>query len=108
MEFLGLHELENFVEEYGSPEDRPEARRWYIIVDYMMRSHMFAVELPNQSAETCPVIFINGHYETVTQTWTAYIEDYLRDPEAAAFPERVFGAAESTALIPTSDCSTEK
>jgi len=90
LQFFGLEELEDFENEYGRHPLIPQGKRWLIIIDYLCKSHMFALEVSGERTDYCPVVFINGDTQIISPSFTSYLETYLVDLEEAAYPSSVF------------------
>lgn len=84
LEFYSIAGLERFSSSYGVLEQYSECVNWYIIIDYCMRSHMFAVELLPEAHSTGPVIFINNHCVVAFQSFCELLQAYLQCPDDVA------------------------
>lgn len=57
----------------------PEPHRWFVIVDYMIGSAVFAIRL-SPVVESNPVLGYCGPYQIVAPTFSDFLEAYLTDP----------------------------
>jgi hypothetical protein len=57
----------------------PEPHRWFVIVDYMIGSAVFAIRL-SAVAETNPVLGYRRHSQVVAPCFSDFLEAYLTDP----------------------------
>jgi cell wall assembly regulator SMI1 len=98
MAFLPLHSVRRVPEELsdygGIPDYRrigeslPDAASCYVFIDYMMRSHVYALRLAPDPMELSPVIWISGAENAVmANSLTEFLEAYLADPYSILFPE---------------------
>ncbi|HZS08257.1 MAG TPA: SMI1/KNR4 family protein [Blastocatellia bacterium] len=88
--FVPLHEVKsvndglvNFrgIPDYGGiAEALPDAQRWFVFVNYMMGSHVYAIRLPANSSAPAPVVWICGSsWGAVADTFSDFGEKYLAD-----------------------------
>lgn len=91
--FLRLVEVRAVTEELahfgGIPDYRdivrslPEPHRWFVIVDYLITSAVYAIRL-GATDEATPVVWIGGgsHVRVVASSFSGFVEVYLANPYA--------------------------
>lgn len=83
-------ELSSFagIPDYSSICDGlPDAQKCFVFADYMIRSHVYAIRLSQDSEALTPVIWICGPYwSEISPSFSAFIEDYVTDFERIRFP----------------------
>ena len=59
----------------------PEPHRWFVIVDYLIRSAVYAIHL-SATEEPSPVLWIGGgkHHRIVAPSFSGFLEAYLANP----------------------------
>jgi hypothetical protein len=57
----------------------PDPHRWFVIVDYLIGSALFAIRL-SPIVESNPVLGYCGPYQIVASTFSDFLEAYLTDP----------------------------
>jgi SMI1 / KNR4 family (SUKH-1) len=88
--FVPLHEVKSVTEDLvnfrgipdygGIAESLPDAQQWFVFVNYMMGSHMYAIRLSANSSAPAPVIFICGSsWVTAADSFSDFGEKYLAD-----------------------------
>jgi hypothetical protein len=85
--FYSLHELEDLETAYGTVTGCPVGARWLLFGDYMLRVHLYAVQVPRHAlAQTGPVFYINSDHVQIAPSLREFFEDYLGEPVKVAFP----------------------
>jgi hypothetical protein len=76
----------------GAPCTLPEAESWFVFIEYLCYSHVYAIRLSSSPADTSPVLWICGpSYVTIANSLTEFVEAYLRDPNSILFPKDLPG-----------------
>jgi hypothetical protein len=99
LEFLPLNSLKSITEELiefggipdyrGLRESLPDPYQCFVIIDYMIRSHVYAVRLSHDPLAVTPVIWICGpHWEVIAPSFSDFGERYLLDRTAILFPPK--------------------
>jgi hypothetical protein len=97
LEFLPLADVKPVPEELASfagipdyssiCDGLPDASKFFVFADYMIRSHVYAIRLRADSHASTPVIWICGPYwSEIAPSFSAFIENYLEDFERIRFP----------------------
>jgi hypothetical protein len=99
LEFLTLNSVKSVTEELiefgGIPDYRglrdslPDPSQCFVFIDYMIRSHVYAVRLTQDVLAVTPVIWICGsHWEVIAPSFSDFGEKYLLDRSAVLFPKK--------------------
>jgi len=89
--FLPLQAVKSIPEELGQfggipdytqiTRSLPDARRWFVIVDYLICSAVYAIRL-SAELESTPVMWIGDgtHYREVAPCFSGFLESYMTNP----------------------------
>jgi SMI1 / KNR4 family (SUKH-1) len=66
----------------------PDPQHWFVIVDYLVRSAVFAIRLSDDPGST-PVVWIGDgrRHRLVAPSFSTFLEAYLADPDDLAMPK---------------------
>jgi len=99
LEFLPLNSLKRVTEELiefgGIPDYRglrdslADPSRCFVFIDYMIRSHVYAVRLTQDAQAVTPVIWICGsQWEVIAPSFSDFGERYLLNRNSVLFPKK--------------------
>jgi hypothetical protein len=86
--FLPLHAVKNIPEEIGQAtgceimQVLPDPERWFVVVDYMIWSAVFAIRLSGV-VEDSPVLRLDGgtEHQVVAPSFSSFLEVYITNPD---------------------------
>jgi hypothetical protein len=101
MEFFPLHAVTSVPEELGDwggiPDYRrivdtlDEAEHCFVFIDYMFRSHVYALRFSSDALERSPVVWICGAENAIiADSLTEFLGAYLADPYSILFPKQLY------------------
>ena len=77
----------------GTPDYSPimktlgDPASWFVFVEYLIWSHVYALRLSPDPSEKTPVIWISGElHGVISPSFTEFAESYLTDPESLLVP----------------------
>jgi hypothetical protein len=81
LDYSGVPDYSGLADTLSHPDE------WFIIIDYMVRSHVYAVRLGSEVTTSSPVIWIcGGTVRPMAESWTHFIDRYLEAPINVLFP----------------------
>jgi hypothetical protein len=84
--FLGLGEVKP-LSEYWSP-DVPDADDYFVLADFDISAHVYAIRLLNNSGAGNPVVVVyDGRPVEVAGSFSEFAEGYLENNNAVLFPD---------------------
>ena len=68
-------------------ESLQDPNRCFVFINYLHHSHVYALQLPPEPQDTCPVLWIHGTAQAViAESLTDFFAVYLSDPDGILFP----------------------
>jgi hypothetical protein len=81
VQFAGIPDYRAIVDTLEKPDE------WYVFIQYLIFSHVYAVRFTPSQSLTTPVIWICGSsHRPIADSFTEFLEAYLADPETEIFP----------------------
>jgi hypothetical protein len=78
--FWPLAEVETIAEYHGwEPSEVPEFDGWFLFADFLIHSHVYAVHLTSDPADSGPVASWDGNLILQAPSFAAFLDRYLTD-----------------------------
>jgi hypothetical protein len=99
--FKSLRDVKSVVEDFGQDGEVPDCYRecvnaleargkFFVIIDYMIYSHIYAILLSSDPSKAGPVIWTDGCRSfDIAPSFSAFAENYLADPRKVMFPKEL-------------------
>jgi cell wall assembly regulator SMI1 len=98
LEWMSLDRIQRVTDELahfgGTPDYRgivdtlEEPGDWYVFINYLISSHVYAIRMTPAPCATAPVIWIWGsEHRQMANSLSEFLDAYLADPQSILFPD---------------------